>query len=124
MLEQGLRTESVWAARTQFLNDVAEKLAPHTAVTDEQLADLCRQALPERWDGLRRRTATFRQHSFKLLVISPFHQRITGLNVNPAPIILRVYINYNGHVNPLIVRGCYGTEMRRQDQFLQASQIP
>ena len=55
LLEQGLRTESVWSARAKFLDDISAKLAPHTAISSEELAGIAGQALPEQWDSLRRR---------------------------------------------------------------------
>lgn len=55
LLEQGLRTESIWSARSKFLDDIAAKLAPHTAIASEELAGIAAQALPEQWDSLHRR---------------------------------------------------------------------
>ena len=56
LLEQGLRTESVWSARAKFLDDVAGKLAPHTGVSSEELVGAAGAALPENRDPLRRRS--------------------------------------------------------------------
>ena len=55
LLEQGLRTESVWSARSKFLDDITAKLAPHMVISGEELAAIAGQALPEQWDSLRRR---------------------------------------------------------------------
>ncbi len=55
LLEEGLRTVSVQSARETFFNDIVEKLAPHIDASGEQLADIARQPLPEKWDPVRRR---------------------------------------------------------------------
>ena len=55
LLEQGLRTESVWSARSKFLDDVAGKLAPHTGISSAELDGIAAQALPENRDPLSRR---------------------------------------------------------------------
>lgn len=55
LLEQGLRTESVWSAKAKLLDDIAGKLAPHTGVSSEELAGIAGQASPENRDPLRRR---------------------------------------------------------------------
>ena len=57
LLEEGLRTESVWSARTKFIQDIAEKLSPHTDVSTDQLTDIAGQVLPEDRDSRRRRRA-------------------------------------------------------------------
>ena len=55
LLEQGLRAESTWSARSKFLDDVAGKLLPQTGIPGEELDGIAAPALPQPRDVLRRR---------------------------------------------------------------------
>ena len=55
LLERGLRTTSVWSARSKFLDDVAGKLALHAGISGAELDGIAARALPENRDPLSRR---------------------------------------------------------------------
>ncbi len=55
LVEQGLRTESTWSARSKLLDDITAKLGPHTGISSAQIDSIAAQALPENRDPLRRR---------------------------------------------------------------------
>ena len=55
LLEQGIRTASVWSARGRFLNDVMEKLLAPVDISGEALTEIATHALPGKPDSVRRR---------------------------------------------------------------------
>ena len=57
LLEEGIRSGSVWSARSKFLDDIAGKLAPHIGVSGAELNGIPGAVPAEPWDSQRRRSA-------------------------------------------------------------------
>ncbi len=57
LLQEGVRSNSVWDARLGFIEDSLGKLTAALGMTDDELMSIMQQAGPNKWDSIRRRTA-------------------------------------------------------------------
>lgn len=57
LLQEGVRSNSVWDARLGFIEDSLGKLTAALGMSDEELTAVMERGLEGDWDGLRRRTA-------------------------------------------------------------------
>lgn len=57
LLQEGVRSNSVWDARLGFIEDSLGKLTAALGMSDEELIAIMGQGLEADWDGRRRRTA-------------------------------------------------------------------
>jgi 1,2-phenylacetyl-CoA epoxidase catalytic subunit len=57
LLQEGVRSNSVWDARLGFIEDSLGKLTAALGMSDEELTTIMGQGVSGEWDGVRRRTA-------------------------------------------------------------------
>ncbi|MEP1593851.1 MAG: hypothetical protein ABJK20_04735, partial [Halieaceae bacterium] len=57
LLQEGVRSSSVWDARLGFVEESLGKLANAVGMTDEELTSIMEQGLEGDWDSIRRRTS-------------------------------------------------------------------
>lgn len=57
LLQEGVRSSSVWDARLGFVEESLGKLANAVGMTDEELTSIMEQGLEGDWDSTRRRTS-------------------------------------------------------------------
>jgi 1,2-phenylacetyl-CoA epoxidase catalytic subunit len=56
LLQEGVRSTSVWDARLGFIQDSLGKFTAALGITDDELTSIMEQGLEGEWDGVRRRT--------------------------------------------------------------------
>jgi 1,2-phenylacetyl-CoA epoxidase catalytic subunit len=56
LLQEGVRSNSVWDARLGFIQDSLGKFTAALGITDEELTSIMQQGLDGEWDDIRRRT--------------------------------------------------------------------